>query len=373
MSRGRWARASSPGIGVVGLLPVLESLFKRTTDITLLELTDYNHPLLRTHAARGAGHVPSLAGGRAALGKRGQRHRREPARRPRRARCSTTSARSTPTRSSSGRTQRDGVNRHSGNLARRNRRASSSQHVPDGVELAQQASSAERAVHRRHRSSTTAPRSSVISTSARVEAVARAASPRADAREEQGERRREKDKAQRIPPPRRFNLPPPFYLLPPRRSRPRAFRYDGPQAAEPSESAIISLADGVEATSRSLRQRGRGRACTRRSTGSSTTGSPTASSTTPRSRSSSSRASRIASTSRCSTCSTPAWRIPRPGRPRRPTTEARSQMRAECVADRRDSPFCWGRGALAASVAETRRGRRVPSRAQSFNAAAGSK
>jgi putative nucleotidyltransferase with HDIG domain len=35
------------GITVVGLLPVLESLFKRTTDITLLELTDYNHPLLR--------------------------------------------------------------------------------------------------------------------------------------------------------------------------------------------------------------------------------------------------------------------------------------------------------------------------------------
>jgi len=35
------------GIAVVGLLPVLESLFNRTTDITLLELTDYNHPLLR--------------------------------------------------------------------------------------------------------------------------------------------------------------------------------------------------------------------------------------------------------------------------------------------------------------------------------------
>jgi len=35
------------GIAVVGLLPVLESVFKRTTDITLLELTDYNHPLLR--------------------------------------------------------------------------------------------------------------------------------------------------------------------------------------------------------------------------------------------------------------------------------------------------------------------------------------
>ncbi|BET69002.1 hypothetical protein ASA1KI_39200 [Opitutales bacterium ASA1] len=35
------------GIVVVGLLPLLEGLFKRTTDITLLELTDYNHPLLR--------------------------------------------------------------------------------------------------------------------------------------------------------------------------------------------------------------------------------------------------------------------------------------------------------------------------------------
>ena len=34
------------GIAVAGLLPVLENLFKRTTDITLLELTDYNHPLL---------------------------------------------------------------------------------------------------------------------------------------------------------------------------------------------------------------------------------------------------------------------------------------------------------------------------------------
>ncbi|MDD3180184.1 MAG: HDIG domain-containing protein [Opitutaceae bacterium] len=35
------------GVLVAGLLPVLESLFKRTTDITLLELTDFNHPLLR--------------------------------------------------------------------------------------------------------------------------------------------------------------------------------------------------------------------------------------------------------------------------------------------------------------------------------------
>jgi cyclic-di-AMP phosphodiesterase PgpH len=34
------------GVAVAGLLPVLEGLFRRTTDITLLELTDYNHLLL---------------------------------------------------------------------------------------------------------------------------------------------------------------------------------------------------------------------------------------------------------------------------------------------------------------------------------------
>ena len=35
------------GILAVGLLPVFEQLFKITTEITLLELTDFNHPLLR--------------------------------------------------------------------------------------------------------------------------------------------------------------------------------------------------------------------------------------------------------------------------------------------------------------------------------------
>ena len=35
------------GILIVGLLPIFENLFKYTTDITLLELTDFNHPLLR--------------------------------------------------------------------------------------------------------------------------------------------------------------------------------------------------------------------------------------------------------------------------------------------------------------------------------------
>ena len=41
------ATGTITGIVVVGLLPLLESLFKRTTDITLIELTDYNHSLLR--------------------------------------------------------------------------------------------------------------------------------------------------------------------------------------------------------------------------------------------------------------------------------------------------------------------------------------
>jgi putative nucleotidyltransferase with HDIG domain len=35
------------GMVIVGLLPILESLFRQTTDITFIELTDYNHPLLR--------------------------------------------------------------------------------------------------------------------------------------------------------------------------------------------------------------------------------------------------------------------------------------------------------------------------------------
>jgi len=35
------------GIIVIGLLPIMEQMFKYTTDITLLELTDFNHPVLR--------------------------------------------------------------------------------------------------------------------------------------------------------------------------------------------------------------------------------------------------------------------------------------------------------------------------------------
>jgi putative nucleotidyltransferase with HDIG domain len=35
------------GIAVVGIIPIFENIFKYTTDISLLELTDFNHPLLR--------------------------------------------------------------------------------------------------------------------------------------------------------------------------------------------------------------------------------------------------------------------------------------------------------------------------------------
>jgi len=35
------------GVVIIGFLPVWETLFKTTTSITLLELTDFNHPLLR--------------------------------------------------------------------------------------------------------------------------------------------------------------------------------------------------------------------------------------------------------------------------------------------------------------------------------------
>ena len=42
-----WRHPKRGVVPPLTFLPVLESLFKRTTDITLLELTDLNHPLLR--------------------------------------------------------------------------------------------------------------------------------------------------------------------------------------------------------------------------------------------------------------------------------------------------------------------------------------
>lgn len=43
------------GTLLVGILPVMENIFRFTTDITLLELTDYNHPLLRELQLRAPG------------------------------------------------------------------------------------------------------------------------------------------------------------------------------------------------------------------------------------------------------------------------------------------------------------------------------
>lgn len=43
------------GTLLVGILPVMENIFRFTTDITLLELTDYNHPLLRDLQLRAPG------------------------------------------------------------------------------------------------------------------------------------------------------------------------------------------------------------------------------------------------------------------------------------------------------------------------------
>jgi putative nucleotidyltransferase with HDIG domain len=43
------------GTLLAGVLPIIENLFRYTTDITLLELTDYNHPLLRELQLRAPG------------------------------------------------------------------------------------------------------------------------------------------------------------------------------------------------------------------------------------------------------------------------------------------------------------------------------
>ncbi len=65
-------------VAAIGLLPVCENLFKITTDITLLELTDFNHPLLRKLQALRAGYLPSQPDGRQPLRARRGRGRSQP-------------------------------------------------------------------------------------------------------------------------------------------------------------------------------------------------------------------------------------------------------------------------------------------------------
>ncbi len=85
------------GIGTAilasGLLPVLENLFRVTTDISWLEMADLNHPVLKRLEPGGAGNLSSQPGGRESSRKR----RRNPSERkshdvPGAARISTISA-----------------------------------------------------------------------------------------------------------------------------------------------------------------------------------------------------------------------------------------------------------------------------------------
>ena len=216
------------GIGVVGLLPVLESLFKRTTDITLLELTDYNHPLLRhmqleapgtyhhslvvaqlsENAANAIGANPLVARVAALfhdVGKTGNPQ------------CF-------------GENQRDRGDPHA-QLSPLESARVIKQHVPDGVELAlkHHLPRAVIDVIQQHHGTTLVRyfyQRAIDASREPFPAGARKRGPVADGQ------------------------PPAPPTLPPEEA---AFRYDGPKP-QFKESAIISLADGVEATSRSLRQ-----------------------------------------------------------------------------------------------------------------------
>jgi hypothetical protein len=203
------------GIAVVGLLPVLESLFKRTTDITLLELTDYNHPLLRQMQleAPGTYHhslvVAQLSENAAnAIGAN-----------PLVARvCSLFhDVGKTANAQFFGENHRDGANPHTALDPAESARLIK-QHVPDGVELAQKHGLPRAVVEaiEQHHGTT----------------LVRYFYQRAV-------------DASRVP----FATD----AAPPAPVDEAAFRYDGPKP-QTKEAAIISLADGVEATSRSLRQ-----------------------------------------------------------------------------------------------------------------------
>jgi len=206
------------GMAVVGVLPVLESLFKRTTDITLLELTDYNHPLLRQqqldapgtyhhslvlaqlaeNAANAIGANPLLARVCALFHDIGK----------------------TPHAAYFTENQRDNLNPHDGLTPSASAQIIKA-HVTDGVELARKhhLPSAVVDVIRQHHGTT-------LVRSFYLRAVEQS----------------------RVPFPVK-NLPPmPLQPAPPE----SAFRYDGPKP-QFKESAIISLADGVEAATRSLR------------------------------------------------------------------------------------------------------------------------
>jgi cyclic-di-AMP phosphodiesterase PgpH len=216
------------GIGVVGLLPVLESLFKRTTDITLLELTDYNHPLLRQMQleAPGTYHhslvVAQLSENAAnAIGAN-----------PLLARvCSLFhDVGKTLNPHFFGENQRDGVSRHAGLPPAESARIIK-QHVPDGVELARKHNLPRAVIDviQQHHGTTLVRYFYQLA----VEAA------RAPAPKSASNRKASAENGSTLPPT-------------PSTLEEHDFRYDGPKP-QWKESAIISLADGVEATTRSLR------------------------------------------------------------------------------------------------------------------------
>ena len=216
------------GIGVVGLLPVLESLFKRTTDITLLELTDYNHPLLRRMQleAPGTYHhslvVAQLSENAAnAIG------------------ANPLIARVCALFHDVGKTiqpqyfaenQRDRSNPHDQLAPAESARLIKS-HVADGVELAQR--------HNLPRAVVDAIRQHHGTSLVRYFYDRAIEETRGGSARGRGARREAAEAAKAA-------------------ARPvdeAAFRYDGPKP-QSREAAIISLADGVEAASRSLKQFG---------------------------------------------------------------------------------------------------------------------
>ncbi len=223
------------GIAVVGLLPVLESLFKRTTDITLLELTDYNHPLLRRMQleAPGTYHhslvVAQLAENAAnAIGAN-----------PLVARvCSLFhDVGKTAHAAFFGENQRDGVDPHASQDPASSARVIK-QHVADGVDLAVKYHLPRAIVDviQQHHGTTL-----VRYFYQRALAQSRAPFSVKSPLERGGAERRPASNEQ---PPSTSEEP----------TIPEApYRYDGPRP-QCKESAIISLADGVEAASRSLRQ-----------------------------------------------------------------------------------------------------------------------
>ncbi len=216
------------GIAVVGLLPILESLFKRTTDITLLELTDYNHPLLRRMQleAPGTYHHSLVV---AQLSENA---------------CNTIGANpllarvcalfhdvgKTPHAAYFSENQRDGVNPHAHEDPAGSARIIK-QHVTDGVELAQKHHLPRAVIDviEQHHGTTL-----VRFFYQRAVEQSRAPFPTAAKNPAGG------PAAPAVP----------ATLVPE-----ASFRYDGPKP-QFKESAVVSLADAVEAASRSLRQVG---------------------------------------------------------------------------------------------------------------------